>query len=82
MKFGELLEIIEEELYKSLTEKTVASRTPPRKMTPTQVARRDKIGKAMKRDKRVVDNYKKDFGEDWEYHIWATATNIAIDGGE
>jgi len=82
MKFGKLLEIIEEEIYKSLVERTVASREPPRKMTPTQIARRDKIGKAMKREERVVEKYKEDFGEDWEYYLWATATNIAIDAGE
>jgi len=82
MKFGELLEIIEEEIYKSLVEKTIASRNPPRKMTPTQVDRRDKIGNAMKKRKATVDKFKEDFGDDWEYHLWATATNIAIDKGE
>jgi hypothetical protein len=82
MKFSELLEMIEEEIYKSLTEKTIASREPPRKMTPTQIARRDKVGKAMKKNKSAVRKFKEDHGEDWEYHLWATATNIAIDGGE
>jgi hypothetical protein len=82
MKFGELLEMIEEEIYKSLVEKTIASRNPPRKMTPTQIARRDKIGKAMKKNKMAVGKFQNDFGDDWEYHLWATATNRAIDKGE
>jgi transcription antitermination factor NusA-like protein len=82
MKFGELLEMIEEEIYKSLVERTIASRNPPRKMTASQVARRDKIGKAMKKKKATVNQFKEKFGDEWEYHLWATATNIAIDKGE
>jgi hypothetical protein len=82
MKFSELLEMIEEEIYKSLAERTIASRNPPRKMTPTQIARRDKIGKAMKKNKMAVGKFQNDFGDDWEYNLWATATNRAIDKGE
>lgn len=82
MKRSELHEIIVEELYKDLAERTVASRTPPRKMTGAQVARRDKIGKAMKAKPSVVKKFKRAHGNEWEYHLWAVATNRAIEGGE
>ena len=82
MRMTELLEIIEEEIYKALAEKTIASREPPRKMTSSQIARRDKIGNAMKKRKATVDRLKKKHGNEWESHLWATATNLAIDGGE
>jgi hypothetical protein len=82
MKRSELEEIIVEEIYKTVVERTIASRTPPRKMTGAQVARRDKIGKAMKDNESAVAYYKKEFGSDWEYYLWATATNKAIKGGE
>jgi hypothetical protein len=82
MKFNELQEIIIEEIYKSLVERTVASRNPPRKMTAGQVARRDKIGKAMKAKSSVAAKFKKKHGSDWEYYLWAAATNAAIAKGE
>jgi hypothetical protein len=82
MKRSELEEIIVEEIYKDIVERTVASRTPPRKMSGAQVIRRDKIGKAMKKKASVVKKFKNAHGSDWEYHLWAVATNKAIDGGE
>ena len=80
MKRSELEEIITEELYKNIIERIVSSRNPPRKMTPPQVTKRDAIGKKLKNKPDVVKKFKSKYGEDWEYWIWATATNKAIDG--
>lgn len=82
MKRSELEEIIEEEIYKALAEKTIASRNPPRKMSQSQVNRRDKLGKRMKKDKKAVAGLKKRYGDDWESYLWAISTNNAIDSGE
>jgi len=82
MKFQQLEEIIIEEIYKSLVERTVASRNPPRKMSAGQVKRRDSIGKAMKAKPKVVAKFKKKHGDDWEYYLWAAATNASIAKGE
>ena len=93
MKRSRLEEIIQEELYKYLAEKailgeedvderTVASHEPPRKMTRSQVRNRDNIGKKLKAKPSVVKYYKRKFGSDWEYYLWATATNKAIASGE
>jgi len=75
-----ILEVISEtETPAELEERTVARRAPPRKMTAAQVARRDKIGKAMKAKPNVVAKYKKQYGEqDWESYLWAAATNAAM----
>lgn len=90
MKRSELEEIIQEELYKHLAElailgeeeamdeRTVASREPPRKMSKTQIAARDSIGKKMKEKPSAVKYFKRKFGSDWEYYLWATATNKAM----
>lgn len=97
MKRSELEEIIIEELYKyiaevalvdaDLDEKSVPEpynrKSPPRrKMTATQVKRRDTIGKSMKERPAAVKYFKKKFDKDWEYYLWAAATNKAIKGGE
>lgn len=82
MKRSELEEIIVEEIYKNIAEKTVVSRNPPRKMSKSQVTKRDSIGKNLKSKASVVKKFKEKHGEDWEYWLWATATNKAIDGGE
>lgn len=82
MKRSELEGIIEEEVYKYLAEKTIASRNPPRKMSQTQINRRDKIGKKLKSDTKAVERFKKNYGDDWESHLWTRATNLAIQKGE
>ncbi len=82
MKRSQLEELIIEELYKNLAERTVASRNPPRKMTGSQIARRDVIGKAMKKKPGVVSRFREKHGSDWEYYLWAAATNQAINTGE
>lgn len=97
MNVSKLEEIIIEEIYKyiaeivvlgpELDEKSVPEpynrKSPPRrKMSSAQIRRRDKIGKAMKEKPASVRYFKKNFGGDWEYYMWATATNKAIEGGE
>jgi hypothetical protein len=51
-------------------------------MSAGQIAKRDKIGKAMINEPTVVAKFKDDYGDDWESYIWATATNVAMGGGE
>jgi hypothetical protein len=82
MKRSELEEIIEEEIYKALAERTIASRNPPRKMSRLQVNRRDSIGKKMEKNKKAVAGLKKRYGDDWKSYLWAISTNKAIDSGE
>jgi len=87
MTVEELRQIVREVVTEMMTngelaERTVASRTPPRKMTPAQVVKRDGIGKKMKEKPAAVKYFKKKFGDDWEYYLWAVATNRAIDGGK
>jgi hypothetical protein len=96
MKRSELEEIIMEEIYKTLAEmrelnpemlqeKSVPQpydRKNRRRMSGSQIARRDKLGKAMKANKKVVAKFKKQHGGEWEDYLWATATSRAIKGGE
>lgn len=96
MKYSALVEIITEELYKYMAEMAVfkeldeksvpepynRNSPPRRKMTSSQISRRDRIGKGMKKKPAAVKYFKKKFGSDWEYYLWASATNKAIKGGE
>lgn len=96
MKRTELEEIIREEIYKIMaevrifTENTLDEKSVPqpydrknrRRMTATQIKRRDKIGKSMKKNSKVVGKFKKKYGDEWEDYLWATATGRAIKGGE
>lgn len=96
MKRSELEEIIMEEIYKTLHEERLMNedvldeksvpqpydRKNRRRMNGAQIARRDKIGKGMKRNKKVVAKFKKAHGDEWEDYLWATATSRAIKGGE
>lgn len=78
----EIQSVLEEMQHKSeeeLDERTIASREPPRKMTPKQVSGRDKVGKKLLGNKRSVSYFKKKFGKDWKSYLYATATNQAID---
>lgn len=96
MTRSELEEIIMEEIYKTLHEERVMNcqsldeksvpqpydRKNRRRMTRSQILRRDKIGKGMKKNKKVVAKFKKAHGSEWEDYLWATATDRAIKGGE
>jgi hypothetical protein len=99
MKHKRLLEIIEEEIYNAIKERSlnksmlreksvpepydrkVGSPGPkPRRMTSSQTKKRDKIGKAMENNPKVVAKYKKKHDASWKDYLWATATNIALRG--
>jgi len=89
MKRDELVELVRKELYEALNldEKSVPEpynrKSPPRrKMTVTQINRRDRIGKKMMQDRERVRKFKKDHGKDWESYLWAAATSAAIKSGE
>lgn len=96
MKRSELEEIIMEEIYKiiheerlmneqSLDEKSVPEpydRKNRRRMTRTQISARDRIGKGMKANKKIVAKFKKKHGDEWEDYLWATATSKAMGSGE
>jgi len=94
MKRSHLEEIITEELYKYMAELAMFGDTmdeksvpPPynrkerRRMSKKQVEKRDKIGKSMKNRPEAVKHFKKKFGDDWEYYLWASATNKAMTAG-
>lgn len=86
MKLSELKNIIREELQNiltSLNEKSVPepyNRKKRRRMNSSQISKRDKIGKAMEKNQKIVAKYKKKFGDDWQSYIWAAATNKAMGG--
>ncbi len=80
MTRDELLEIVREELEAELKERTVARREPPRKMDKSQVKTRDSVGKKLLKNKRSIRYFKDKFGDDWKSYLYATATNISIDG--
>ena len=82
MKRSDLNRIVREELERALSERTVSSWTPPREMTKSQVARRDKLGKSMLASKKATSYFKNKHGSDWESYLWASATNKSIAGGE
>lgn len=88
MNLSDLRKIVREELAKVVKERTVPrdhytdkeDRAGRRRMTKSQVADRDKIGKAMKAKPSVVANLKKKHGADWESFLWATAGNKTLGG--
>jgi hypothetical protein len=74
-------EVIDEKSVPEPYDRKVGSPGPkPRKMTPTQVARREKVGKAMEGNPKVAARYKKKHGDDWKSYLYAAATNIALRG--
>lgn len=84
MKRLELEQIIEEEVYKYLDEKSVPQpydRKKRRRMTPAQIKERDRIGKKMKKDPKVVARFRKKYGDDWQDYLWASASSRALGGG-
>lgn len=96
MKRSELEEIIMEEIYKTLHEERLMNehvldeksvpepydRKNRRRMNGSQIARREKIGNAMKKDKKVVAKFKKKYGSEWIDYLWAAASHQAIKSGE
>jgi hypothetical protein len=89
MKRSELENLIEQEIYSVLQEMELAEKSVPepynkkerRKMKSSQVKKRDKIGKAMKKNPNAVKRFKEKHGADWESYLWAAATNKSF-GGE
>lgn len=75
------INLLHEETEETLDEKSVPepyNRKERRRMTPAQIKKRDSIGKSMKANEKSVKYFKKKFGEDWEYYLWATASNRAL----
>lgn len=60
-------------------EVSVGSREPPRKMSPEQIHRRHEIGTAMLNNPSTVEQFKKKHGDIWVHHLWALATNKAME---
>lgn len=84
MKRLELEEIIEEEIYNYLDEKSVPQpydRKKARRMSKAQISNRDKIGKKMKSNPKVVARFRKKYGDEWEDYLWASASSRALGGG-
>lgn len=93
MKRSQLEEMIEEELHNYFAEMTAVDeksvpepynrKSPPRRqMTDSQIEDRKSIGNKMKKNKKVVARFKKKHGADWESYLWASASSIALKGGE
>lgn len=89
MKRSQLEQIIREELEKELEERaTLAEKSVPepynrnspprRKMTKSQIKKRDTIGKAMEKDSDTVKRFKNKFERDWKDYLWASATSKVL----
>lgn len=81
MKIVRLVDI----LLENLQEKSVPqpyNRNGARPMTPAQIKKRDKIGNSLLANPEAVKYFKDEFDDEWEDYLWATATNLAMDGGE
>lgn len=84
----EFEKIIEEEIINELNGLNEKSVPEPydrksekvRKMTDAQKSKREEIFDKLSKKKKLVKKFKKDYGEDWESYLWATATNAAIIG--
>jgi hypothetical protein len=69
--------------HENINEKSVPEpydRYNARKMTASQINRRDKIGKKMLKQKSTMSYFKDNYGDDWESWLWAAATTIAMRG--
>jgi hypothetical protein len=51
-------------------------------MTDSQIEKRKVLGNKMKNNKKVVAKFKKKHGADWESYLYASASSIALKGGE
>jgi hypothetical protein len=74
-----------ESVKNHIEEHTVNSHKPPRAMTSAMVDARERIGTAMLSNPSTVKRYKamhkgKAHPDDWQCHLWATATDLAIKG--
>jgi hypothetical protein len=77
------IETILSETIKKVEEKSVPQpydRKSARKMTASQIARRDTIGNAMLNNQSTVKYFKKMHGSEWEDYLWATASGKALQG--
>ena len=78
MKLAELDDYIRELLSEMISERTIKSRKPPRKMSKSQVAKRKQVGKALTKNPRAIAHFKEKHGKDWKSYAYAAATNKAL----
>ena len=67
----------------NLDEKSVPEpydRKKKRKMSPAQIRKRDKVGKAMEKNEKTAARYREKYGDEWKDYIWATASGIVLRG--
>ena len=64
-----------------LDEKSVPppyNRKGARKMTKSQIERRDRIGREMEKSEKTVSRFRKAHGQDWKSYLWAAASAAAL----
>jgi hypothetical protein len=64
-----------------LDEKSVPqpyNRKTARKMSKSQIEKRDRIGKSMEKDEKTVSKFRKKYGQDWKSHLWRSASSAAF----
>ena len=54
------------------------NRKGARKMTKSQVEKRQKIGKSMMGNEKVTSKFRKQYGQDWKDYLWAAASAAAF----
>lgn len=90
MKVSELKSLIREMIYEAINqidgkieEKSVPEpydRKSRRRMTASQIARREKIGRAMEKNKSTVRRLQDKHGDEWRDYLWAIASGKALQG--
>lgn len=64
-----------------LDEKSVPqpyNRKSSRKMSKSQIEKRDKIGKSMENNEKTVSKFRKKYGQDWKSYLWRAASSAAF----
>ena len=54
------------------------NRKGARKMSKSQVEKRQKIGREMLGNEKTVDKFRKQYGQDWKDYLWAAASAAAF----
>lgn len=57
------------------------NRKGARKMTKSQIEKRQKIGKEMLGNEKTVGKFRKMHGQDWKDYLWAAASAAAMKSG-
>lgn len=58
------------------------NRKGAKKMSKSQIEKRQKIGRNMLGNEKTVDKFRKAHGQDWKDYLWAAASAAAMRAGQ